>query len=116
MKTKRVLVACSKLDFLLISKILQKDFLLEYACSRSEILQKKQKNEYDLLLIDICFLKPEYEFVKQLQVNKVNVVALSSEPGDGCDHRLKDSGCQACYIKPFRFDSFILFVDYWCCQ
>ena len=115
-ENKRVLVACSNLDFLLISKILQKGFLLAHANNRHDILQKKQANEYNLLLIDICFLKPGYEFAEQLLQDKVNLVALSSEPGDSCDCKLKSSGCKACYIKPFRIDSFALFVEYWCCS
>lgn len=113
-ENKKVLVACSDIDFLLISKILQKDFLLDHANNRNDLLQKSQTNDYSLLLIDVCFLKPGYEFAKQLRQDKVNLVALSSEPEDVSDYRLRDSGCKACYIKPFRFDSFALFVDYWC--
>lgn len=116
MESKRVLVACSNLDFLLIRKILQKGFVLDHAANRNDILQKKQNNKYDLLLVDVCFLKPEYDFVEQLHADQVNLVALSSEPGDVCDHKLKKSGCKACYIKPFRFNSFSLFVEYWCGQ
>lgn len=116
MENNKVLVACSNLDFLLISKILQKGFLLDHAQKRDDILQKIQENKYNLLLIDVCFLKPGYEFAEQLQVEKINLVALSSEPGDIRDHKLKKSGCKACYIKPFRLDSFGLFVEYWCCQ
>lgn len=115
-ENKRVLVACSDLDFLLISKILQKGFVLDHANNQDDIVKKRQANAYDLLLIDICFLKPQYEFAKQLQYDKVNLVALSSEPGDICDRKLMDTGCKACYIKPFRFDSFALFVEYWCCR
>lgn len=115
-ENKRVLVACSDLDFLLISKILQKGFVLDHANNQDDIMKKRQANAYDLLLIDICFLKPQYEFAKQLQYDKVNLVALSSEPGDVCDRKLMDTGCKACYIKPLRFDSFALFVEYWCCR
>lgn len=113
-ENKKVLVACSELDFLLISKILHKGFMLDYADNRDDILQKTQENVYHLLLIDVCFLKPGYELVKQLLQKEVNLVALSSEPTDLSDSRLRDSGCKACYIRPFRFDSFALFVEYWC--
>lgn len=109
-----VLVACSDLDFLLISKILQKGYVLDYAQNRTDILKKLPGRKYDLFLVDSCFLKTGEDVIRLLQHGRFNVVALSSEPADARDRRLKGLGCKACYIKPFRLETFSYFVEFWC--
>lgn len=43
MENKKILVACSKLDFLLIDKILKGDFLLDYTENSEDVIRKAGK-------------------------------------------------------------------------
>ena len=62
MGDKKILVACSDLDYLLIDKILRNGFFLDRAQGVEEILEKDQEGEYNLLLVDISLLKSDLEF------------------------------------------------------
>lgn len=114
MKDKNILVACNALDYVLIHKILSASFLLEKAEREGEIWQKLEEKEYDLILLDISFLEEDQQLIYRLKEKKnIPVIALSPEPSDARDHRLQKTGCEACYIKPLRHDTFRLFVRYW---
>lgn len=115
MENKRILVACSKLDFLLINKILRNGFILDYAEDSEEIIRKSQEIDYTLLLIDVCFLKSDTNLSLTLQKEHKNMIGLSSEPSDARGGKIKEVGCKACYVKPFQPIAFVSFIKHWCC-
>lgn len=111
MAKKNVLVACSSLDYILIQKTLQSDYLIDRALSKEEILELQINHQYDLLLLDIAFLKPDFKVIEG--VKDTPVVALSSDPMDARDETVLKGGCSACYVKPIRQELFPAFLDYW---
>lgn len=113
MENKNILVACSSLDYILIHKVLHNNFLLDRAENRAEVLSLRQAKSYDLLLIDVAFLKPDFEVIAGAAEENIPVVALSAEPTDAYSGKVRDNGCCACYIKPIRPDLFNSFVSYW---
>ena len=113
MKGKNILVACSALDYILIQKLLSDSFLLDKAGSREDIVNRIEKNKYDLFLIDIAFLRPDFKVIDGVVKENLPVIALSSEPNDARDKAIKKSGCCACYVKPIRSELFKAFVSYW---
>lgn len=114
MENKRILVACSKLDFLLISKILRNGFILDYTEDSGEIIRKSQEVNYTLLLIDVCFLKSDANLSLTLQKKGEDIIGLSSEPSDARAGKIKEISCKACYVKPFQPVAFASFIKHWC--
>lgn len=113
MKKKNILVACDSLDYILIFKILDAFYVISRAESREEIMMLRKKQTYDLLLIDIAFLKPDFKVLDGITEKDIPVIALSSEPYDARNKELKEAGCCACYVKPIRHKMFAAFVEYW---
>lgn len=110
---KNILILSPVLDYVLASKILQEHYSLDRAGSCEEVLQMLEKKEYCLFLFDANALKPDYTFLNSFSDKEISLVALASEPEDARDSRLKKLGCPACYVKPFRQDSFLMFIQYW---
>lgn len=113
MNTKKILVACTPLDYILILKVLGENFILDQAQSREEIIRLRKEHHYDLLLIDIVFLKPDFKVISGMSEMNIPVIALSSEPFDAREGRLQKAGCCACYVRPIRVELFAAFVTYW---
>lgn len=113
MKEKKVLIACNSLDFLLISKVLGQGFALDWVQNREEVSKFCKNKSYELLLVDISFLKPDFKLLAAVKKEHIPVVALSSEPYDARDKALSAAGCCACYVKPIRHDLFAAFINYW---
>lgn len=113
MERKNILVACNSLDYILIHKTLGNSFVMDRADTREDILRLGNANQYDLLLIDISFLKPDYGIITGFKKSNVPVVALSPELYDAKDKELQKAGCCACYIKPIRQESFAEFIHFW---
>lgn len=110
MEMKNVLVVCSRLDFILMEKILKEEFLLDRGGYREDILYLLEKRKYNLVILDADLIKRDGYFISQLPSAKIPVIALSSEPNDARDKRILKAGCIACYIKPFRQPGFLFFV------
>lgn len=113
MKDESILVACSSLDYILILKTLQGRYILNRVERREDIIKFSKEFHYDLLLIDIAFLKPDFEVIREVVKMKIPVVALSSEPSDAQGMEMKRNGCCACYVKPIRKESLIECIDHW---
>ena len=113
MEKKRILIACSCLDYMLINKILGGFCSLDKAENREEIIRFGNQSHYDLLLIDIAFLKPDFEILKTIKKEGIPVVALSPEPFDARNKKMMEAGCCACYVKPIRTDLFAAFISFW---
>lgn len=113
MKAKSILVACSSLDYILIHKTLQDKYILDKVDKREDIIKFRKEFKYDLLLIDVAFLKPDFEVISGIKELNVPVIALSSEPYDARDGQMLKAGCCACYIRPIRQELFAAFIDYW---
>ena len=111
MAKRNILIACSSLDYILIQKTLQNDYLIDKAQSKDEILELRKGCHYDLLLIDILFLKPDLKVIEGIK--GIPVIALSSDPMDARNEKMLKGGCCACYVKPIRQDLFPAFLDYW---
>lgn len=110
MEMKNVLVVCSRLDFILMEKILKEEFLLDRADCREEILYLLEKRKYNLVILDADLIKRDGYFISQLPLSRIPIIALSSESDDARDIRILKAGCVACYIKPFRQPGFLFFV------
>lgn len=113
MERKSILIACNSLDYILIHKTLNNDFILDKANTCEDILRLGDANQYDLLLIDISLLKPDYRVIARFKKENIPVVALSPEPYDAKDKELHKAGCCACYIKPIRQELFADFIRPW---
>lgn len=113
MKNKKILLACNALDYILIAKILGGNLVLDRVDEPEEIISRRKSGEYDLLLIDIAFIRSDFKVLEGVAEEHLPVVVLSSEPYDARDEKLKQAGCCACYIKPIRQDLFAAFINYW---
>lgn len=113
MKEKNILIACDPLDYILIQKILSPNYYLDRADNRGDILKMRALKEYDLLIIDVIFLKPDFTVITGAKEKKIPVIALSSEPYDARDAKMSQAGCCACYVKPIRKEVFAEFISCW---
>lgn len=113
MKENKILVACNSLDYILIQKTLENEFVLEKADVPDDVLRLRNANHYDLLLIDTAFLRADLKVIEGIKEERIPVVAMSSEPYDAKDIKLREAGCCACYIKPIRQELFVAFIRYW---
>lgn len=112
MEEKRILVACSALDYVLVYKTLQGKYILNRAEKAEDILKLRGIYHYDLLLIDIAYLKSDIKSMIGLSEMDMPIVALSSEPYDAKEKEMKKAGCCACYIKPIRQELFVNFIKH----
>lgn len=113
MEKKNILIACSSLDYILIYKILCNHFIITRAESCEEILNLGEVGHFHILLVDVSFLKPDFEVLYFAKKKRIPVIALSSEPYDARDKEMRIAGCCACYVKPIRQEIFGPFVQYW---
>ncbi len=113
MEEKRILIVCNSLDYLWISKALQRGYALEWVGKWEDLSKYEDKTDFDLILIDIAFLRADLNLLKYFASKHIPVIALSSEPYDARDKSLLQAGCSACYVKPFRQDVFTALVRDW---
>ena len=113
MRNKNILIACNSLDYILICKIMNKDFTIIRAISHEDILNTGEVGKFDLFLVDVEFLKPDFEVLALARKRNIPVIAISSEPYDARDKQMRKAGCCACYVKPIRQEVLLPFVQYW---
>lgn len=113
MKDKSILIVCDDLDYVLIDSLLRECYLLKRIQGQKEILKCVEDDTYDLLLVDISFLKQDSDLKQWSRKIRVPIVALTSDPYDCRSKNLKEMGCIACFVKPIRSREFALFIDKW---
>lgn len=112
MNVKKVLLVCGSLDYILIGKLLDKHFILK-RINGEELAEWVDPEAFDLWIIDVAYLKLDLSVIEPLKKANLPVIALTSEPEDARNEKIRDAGCCACYVKPIRQELFIPFVEYW---
>lgn len=116
MKGKSILVACNDLDYILMSKVLCSEYLLERVVSNENIADCSNAEKYALVMLDPGFLgarncKME-DFVSKFP-SSVPVAILTADPYGTTRSALRKTGCCDFFLKPIRQQELIDFVHKW---
>ncbi len=108
---KKILLACQHLDFKLIEKILRSDCVVRNVQSCTEMFTYAKKKECDLMLIDVDFLKSDYNTIQSFASIITPIVVLTAEPSDVQNKELNRHGLTlSFFVKPILYHDFIHFI------
>lgn len=116
MKEKNILVACSDLDYMLVNKVLCREYVLERFLEDGVVPDLSDVVKYDLVMLDLAFLNAWNYKIQDIIIRlpgSVPVTVLTTDPYNSFKVNLLAAGCCDFYLKPIRRQELLSFVGKW---